>query len=106
MKPPHDQASTLLPATRWTAAVVSTTFTGIDLETDADVPRLFETMMFLNGKSTGVAIRSDVAGRTSTAASPVMSKRPTGQRGARKLMVPVGNIANRIYLIRGKGHAG
>lgn len=40
-------------------SVISTTFTGIDLETDADVPRLFETMMFLNGKSTGVAIRSE-----------------------------------------------
>src|SRR4051794_34503254 len=39
--------------------VISTIFTGIDLETEADSPRLFETIMFLNGKSTGVARRSE-----------------------------------------------
>jgi hypothetical protein len=41
--------------------IVSTIFTGIDLETDAKAhgPRLFETMMYLKGKSTGVALRSE-----------------------------------------------
>jgi len=41
------------------SVVISTIFTGLDLETDADAPRLFETMMFLQGKSSGVAIRSE-----------------------------------------------
>jgi hypothetical protein len=40
--------------------IISTIFTGIDPNPmDADPPQLFETMMFLNGKSAGVAIRSE-----------------------------------------------
>jgi hypothetical protein len=40
-------------------AVISTVFVGIDPgAVDHDPPQLFETMMFLNGKQTGVALRS------------------------------------------------
>ena len=38
--------------------VFSTIFTGID-QGGSDPPQLFETMMFLNGNSTGVALRSE-----------------------------------------------
>lgn len=41
------------------SVIISTIFTGIALETGDDAPRLFETMMSLHGKSTGVAIRSE-----------------------------------------------
>ena len=41
--------------------IISTIFTGIDQGSgdSVDPPQLFETMMFLHGKSTGVAIRSE-----------------------------------------------
>jgi len=39
--------------------LISTVFVGIDPNpVDQDPPQLFETMMFLNGKQTGVALRS------------------------------------------------
>jgi hypothetical protein len=38
--------------------VISTIFTGIDQD-GIGQPQLFETMMFLHGKSTGVALRSE-----------------------------------------------
>jgi hypothetical protein len=39
--------------------MVSTVFTGIDPNAvDADPPQLFETMTFVHGKATGVAIKS------------------------------------------------
>jgi hypothetical protein len=39
--------------------LVSTVFTGIDPNAvDADSPQLFETMTFVDGKTTGIAIRS------------------------------------------------
>jgi hypothetical protein len=38
--------------------VISTIFTGIDQD-GIGQPQLFETMMFVHGKSTGVAIRSE-----------------------------------------------
>lgn len=39
--------------------IISTIFTGLDACAIDTTPQLFETMMFLNGKSTGVAIRSE-----------------------------------------------
>jgi hypothetical protein len=40
--------------------LISTVFVGIDPgAVDHDPPQLFETMMFLNGKQTGVALRSE-----------------------------------------------
>ncbi len=38
---------------------ISTIFTGIDQGGGSGPPLLFETMTFLNGKSTGIAIRSE-----------------------------------------------
>src|SRR4051812_22904823 len=39
--------------------VISTIFTGLDACAIDTPPQLFETMMLLNGKSTGVALRSE-----------------------------------------------
>lgn len=39
--------------------IISTIFTGLDACAIDTAPELFETMMLLNGKSTGVALRSE-----------------------------------------------